>query len=172
MSRAKRRRDPEFAFSMRRPAPARGASRHTRSVRSRRPRSCAGTHLHHHAQDGARVRDAALERLWCIQRQCTRRPQKASQVSYSSSQILLECFNCRLASIPRRDFVNTSVIAVTILLPMVASSVESLPPQSLRTTAHDYYEWRKREFPVAASDQGFHAYDDRLTDNSPAAIAR
>ena len=46
-----------------------------------------------------------------------------------------------------------------------------LTPQSLRSAAHDYYEWRKREFPVAASDQGFHAYDDRLTDFSPAANA-
>jgi uncharacterized protein (DUF885 family) len=46
-----------------------------------------------------------------------------------------------------------------------------LTPQSLRSAAHDFYEWRKREFPVAASDQGFHAYDDRLTDFSPAANA-
>src|ERR1700719_4237400 len=54
---------------------------------------------------------------------------------------------------------------------MIAAIVlaAALTPQTLRTTAHDYYEWRKREFPVAASDQGFHAYDDRLTDFSPAA---
>src|SRR5438067_3282767 len=57
--------------------------------------------------------------------------------------------------------VSTSAIAAT-----------SLTPQSLRTTAHDYYEWQKREYPVGASDQGFHAFDDRLTDYSPAAIAR
>jgi len=55
---------------------------------------------------------------------------------------------------------------------IMAATTASLTPASLRTAAHDYYEWEKREFPVAASDQGFHAFDDRLTDNSPAAIAR
>ena len=47
----------------------------------------------------------------------------------------------------------------------------ALTPQTLRTTAHEYYEWGKREYPVSASDQGYHAYDDRLTDFSPKAIA-
>src|SRR5436190_11708247 len=56
---------------------------------------------------------------------------------------------------------------------MIATIVlaAALTPQLFRTAAHDYYEWGKREFPVSASDQGFHAYDDRLTDFSPAAIA-
>ncbi len=48
----------------------------------------------------------------------------------------------------------------------------SLTPQSLRLAAHDYYEWQKKEYPVGASDQGFHDYDSKLTDYSPAAIAR
>jgi len=48
----------------------------------------------------------------------------------------------------------------------------ALTPQTLRTSAHDYYEWEKREFPVQTSDRGFHAYDDRLTDYSPAAVAK
>ena len=47
----------------------------------------------------------------------------------------------------------------------------ALTPLTLRTAAHDYYEWQKREFPVQASDRGFHAYDDRLTDYSPAAVS-
>ncbi|HLJ75041.1 MAG TPA: DUF885 domain-containing protein [Thermoanaerobaculia bacterium] len=47
-----------------------------------------------------------------------------------------------------------------------------LTPQSLRTSAHEYYEWEKREFPVQTSDRGFHAYDDRLTDYSPGAVAK
>src|SRR5712691_10865875 len=47
-----------------------------------------------------------------------------------------------------------------------------LTPQSLHSTAVDYYEWQKREFPVDASDQGFHAYDDRLTDYSSEAVAK
>jgi Uncharacterized protein conserved in bacteria len=48
----------------------------------------------------------------------------------------------------------------------------SLTPASMHAAAHDYYEWTKKEYPVAASDQGFHDYDDRLTDYTPAAIAR
>ena len=48
----------------------------------------------------------------------------------------------------------------------------ALTPATLRSVAHDYYEWEKREYPVNASDQGFHAADDRLTDYSAAAVAR
>jgi uncharacterized protein (DUF885 family) len=55
---------------------------------------------------------------------------------------------------------------------IMAAAATTMTPQSLRDTAHEYYEWQKREFPVFASDQGFHAYDDRVTDYSPAAIAR
>jgi len=47
-----------------------------------------------------------------------------------------------------------------------------LTPESLRSAAHDYYEWSNREFPVWASDQGLHVYDDQLTDYSPDAIRR
>src|SRR5260370_2708251 len=57
------------------------------------------------------------------------------------------------------------MMAVTVTRPR-------LTPQSLRSTAHEYYEWQKREFPVYASDQGFHAYDDRITDYSSAAVER
>ena len=67
---------------------------------------------------------------------------------------------------------RTYVIAITFLCSMTALGAPSLAPQSLRSAAHDYYEWEKSEFPVLASDRGFHAYDDRLTDYSPAAIAR
>src|SRR5438067_563983 len=55
---------------------------------------------------------------------------------------------------------------IAIALIMAATAIQ------LRSTAHDYYEWQKREFPVFASDQGFHAYDDRITDYSPAAVAQ
>ena len=64
-----------------------------------------------------------------------------------------------------------SVIAITILMPLSASPAP-MTPDALRSAAHDYYEWQKREFPVFASDQGYHAYDDRLTDFSAPAIAR
>ncbi|MDQ6800314.1 MAG: DUF885 domain-containing protein [Acidobacteriota bacterium] len=62
---------------------------------------------------------------------------------------------------------------IGIALIMAATAIQpQLTPQSLRTTAHEYYEWQKREFPVFASDQGFHAYDDRITDYSPEAVSR
>ena len=64
-----------------------------------------------------------------------------------------------------------SVIAITILMPLSASPAP-MTPDALHSAAHDYYEWQKREFPVFASDQGYHAYDDRLTDFSASAIAR
>ncbi len=44
-------------------------------------------------------------------------------------------------------------------------------PAQLRAVAHDYYEWQTRQYPVFASDQGFHAYDDKLTDYRAAAVA-
>ena len=50
--------------------------------------------------------------------------------------------------------------------------VSSLTPAELRSLAHDYYEWQKKVYPVGASDQGFHAADDKLDDFSPAATAR
>src|SRR5258705_9027203 len=59
-----------------------------------------------------------------------------------------------------------------IAIALIMAATATLTPQSLRSAAHEYYEWQKREFPVFASDQGFHAYDDRITDYSAAAIAR
>jgi uncharacterized protein (DUF885 family) len=50
--------------------------------------------------------------------------------------------------------------------------MKPLTPAELHSLAHDYYEWQKKEYPVSASDQGFHAADDKLDDFSPAAIAR
>ena len=55
---------------------------------------------------------------------------------------------------------------------LAAATAAPLTPQSLRSAADDFYEWQKREFPVFASDQGFHKYDDRLTDFSSSAIAK
>src|SRR5437868_2800817 len=45
----------------------------------------------------------------------------------------------------------------------------ALTPNTLRTTAHNFYEWLDREYPVASSDAGKHTWDDRLTDYSAAA---
>jgi uncharacterized protein (DUF885 family) len=48
----------------------------------------------------------------------------------------------------------------------------ALTPNTLRTTAHDFYEWSDRQYPVATSDAGKHTWDDRLTDYSAAARAK
>jgi uncharacterized protein (DUF885 family) len=45
----------------------------------------------------------------------------------------------------------------------------ALTPNTLRTTAHNFYDWLDREYPVASSDAGKHTWDDRLTDYSAAA---
>jgi len=79
--------------------------------------------------------------------------------------------NCKLPPFEGRKIVRLSVIAITLLLPLSAISAP-MTNDGLRSAAHEYYEWQKREFPVFASDQGFHNYDDRLTDYSAAAIAR
>jgi uncharacterized protein (DUF885 family) len=44
--------------------------------------------------------------------------------------------------------------------------------ETLWRAAGEYYLWRLANFPVAASDQGDHTWDDRLTDYSAAAIAK
>ncbi len=43
-------------------------------------------------------------------------------------------------------------------------------PAELRRLATEYYRWRNEQYPVATSDQGLHAWDERLTDYSAAAI--
>ena len=55
---------------------------------------------------------------------------------------------------------------------MLAMPAAALTPAQLRTTAHEYYEWGKREFPVGASDQGAHERDDKLTDYGATAVAK
>lgn len=37
-------------------------------------------------------------------------------------------------------------------------------PDTLRALAHAYYAWRDSSYPVGASDQGLHRWDDRLAD--------
>jgi uncharacterized protein (DUF885 family) len=43
-------------------------------------------------------------------------------------------------------------------------------PAELRALAHSYYEWRDSSYPVVASDQGKHLWDDRLADYRIAAV--
>ena len=55
-----------------------------------------------------------------------------------------------------------------LLLPLAAWAQT---PTALRSVAHDYYEWRNQQYPVASSEQGLHTWDDRLTDYSSRAVA-
>jgi uncharacterized protein (DUF885 family) len=43
---------------------------------------------------------------------------------------------------------------------------------ALHKMADDYYTWRNENYPVRSSDAGLHTWDDRLTDYSPAKIAK
>src|SRR5207247_10742431 len=43
---------------------------------------------------------------------------------------------------------------------------------ALHKLADDYYAWRNENYPVRSSDAGLHTWDDRLTDYSPAKIAK
>jgi uncharacterized protein (DUF885 family) len=63
-------------------------------------------------------------------------------------------------------------ILLALVAAMLSFPAQALTPQSLRTTAHEFYEWRDREDPVGSSDAGKHTWDDRLPDFSAAAIAR
>lgn len=71
-----------------------------------------------------------------------------------------------------------SAALLTLALTTASASKATAPPPKpltpaeLRTLAHDYYEWQKREYPVRASDQGFHDGDEKLDDLSAAAIAK
>lgn len=68
-----------------------------------------------------------------------------------------------------------AIALVLVAAPLMSAAEKKatpFTPQSLRAAAHEYYEWEKREFPVASSDAGYHAYDDRLTDYSAAAVAK
>ncbi|HVP48737.1 MAG TPA: DUF885 domain-containing protein [Bryobacteraceae bacterium] len=56
------------------------------------------------------------------------------------------------------------------MLSPIASADDS--PAALRQMAHEYYAWAAQEYPVGASDQGLHTWDDRLADFSPAAVER
>lgn len=52
-----------------------------------------------------------------------------------------------------------------LLLPLLVPSVlAAQSPADIRGLAHGYYEWRDSTNPVAASDQGKHTWDDRITD--------
>jgi len=67
---------------------------------------------------------------------------------------------------------------------LITKSTPSISPDTFRTQsvnaavaalhkmADDYYAWRNENYPVRSSDAGLHTWDDRLTDYSPAKIAK
>ena len=56
-------------------------------------------------------------------------------------------------------------ILLALALPVTAQ-------QQLHKLADDHYEWSKVEYPVFASDQGDHRFDDRMVDYSASAVAK
>ncbi|HEX3583257.1 MAG TPA: DUF885 domain-containing protein [Thermoanaerobaculia bacterium] len=56
-------------------------------------------------------------------------------------------------------------VLLAIAMPLAAQ-------QPLHKLADDYYEWSKVEYPVYASDQGDHRFDDRMIDYSASAVAK
>jgi uncharacterized protein (DUF885 family) len=61
--------------------------------------------------------------------------------------------------------------ACTVLIVFPNMTRAQTSPATLRRIAIDYYDWRNKNYPVASSDAGLHAWDSKLTDYSPAAIA-
>jgi uncharacterized protein (DUF885 family) len=64
------------------------------------------------------------------------------------------------------------VLAVACWLAAVAPAAAETAVDRARSLFAAYYEWQLKERPVLATSLGDHRYDDRLTDNSEAAIAR
>jgi uncharacterized protein (DUF885 family) len=68
---------------------------------------------------------------------------------------------------------SLGTLAGLILIPVLsvlAADAAPASPEALRKLASDYYRWRNEQYPVASSDQGLHARDDRLTDWSADAV--
>src|SRR5437016_2417662 len=85
-----------------------------------------------------------------------------------------ECTDATLPRMKRYAVAVALLVAATSFAAAkkAAAPMKPLTPAELHSLAHDYYEWQKKTYPVSASDQGFHAADDKLDDFSPAALAR
>src|SRR3954467_4993976 len=82
-----------------------------------------------------------------------------------------ECTDATLPRMKRYALAAALLVAVASFAPPKKAIVPMKPltPAELHSLAHDYYEWQKKTYPVGASDQGYHAADDKLDDFSPAA---
>jgi len=61
---------------------------------------------------------------------------------------------------------------LTVTYIFLALAMPVAAQQQLHKLADDYYEWVKVEYPVFASDQGDHRFDDRMVDYSASAVAK
>ncbi|HEY8176588.1 MAG TPA: DUF885 domain-containing protein [Gemmatimonadaceae bacterium] len=59
-----------------------------------------------------------------------------------------------------------------LLLSLIPVLLDAQSPSEMRALAHSYYEWRDTSYPVTASDQGKHTWDDRLADYRMSSVRR
>jgi uncharacterized protein (DUF885 family) len=82
-------------------------------------------------------------------------------------RITFEDENERRILVRRGELMKKLIAAFVLAIPVYAMT----PPQ-LHKLANDYYDWRNQNYPVSASDQGLHTWDDKLADYSAPAIAK
>jgi uncharacterized protein (DUF885 family) len=70
--------------------------------------------------------------------------------------------------------IGSALVLGAVILPNTSCSDGTnglSTPETLRRLASEYYDWSSENYPVRASDEGRHQWDDRLTDYSPGAVA-
>ena len=65
---------------------------------------------------------------------------------------------------PKRNLTVKLPLVLLVTVVLLFSLPAAAGPAELRAIAHDTYEWYDAAYPVAASGQGDHRYDTRLTD--------
>ena len=61
---------------------------------------------------------------------------------------------------------------LAVLIAVLFAHNATADPAALRALAHDAYQWRDAEYPVATSGAGDHRFDQRLTDYTMAAVLK
>lgn len=61
---------------------------------------------------------------------------------------------------------------LSVLIALLFAHSATADPAALRALAHDAYQWRDAEYPVATSGAGDHRFDQRLTDYTMAAVLK
>jgi uncharacterized protein (DUF885 family) len=61
---------------------------------------------------------------------------------------------------------------LSVLIAVLFTHNATADPAALRALAHDAYQWRDAEYPVATSGAGDHRFDQRLTDYTMAAVLK